>query len=91
MEYVTPEEIAETVVFELKGGNTGHDIINALDHATLEPTYRAGYMQNFAISKMKKLEKEYDSDSVAFEMLDLQDYQSFYMKLRYLKFSMARF
>lgn len=69
MEYVTPEEIAETVVFELKGGNTGHDIINALDHATLEPTYRAGYMQNFAISKMKKLEKEYDSDSVAFEML----------------------
>lgn len=69
MEYVTPEEIAETVVFELKGGNTGHDIINALDHATLEPTYRAGYMQNFAISKMKKLEKEYDSESVAFEML----------------------
>ncbi len=69
MEYVTPEEIAETVVFELKGGNTGHDIINALDHATLEPTYRAGYMQNFAITKMKKLEKEHEMDSVAFEML----------------------
>lgn len=69
MEYVTPEEIAETVVFELKGGNTGHDIINALDNATLEPTYRAGYMQNFAITKMKKLEKEYEMDSVAFEML----------------------
>ncbi|MCR4416148.1 MAG: short-chain dehydrogenase [Ignavibacteria bacterium] len=69
MEYVTPEEIAETVVFELKGGNTGHDIINALDHATLEPTYRAGFMQNFAIKKMKKLEEQYGADSVAFEML----------------------
>ncbi|MCX8057630.1 MAG: short-chain dehydrogenase [Ignavibacteria bacterium] len=69
MEYVTPEEIAETVVFEIKGGNTGHDIINALDHATLEPTYRAGYMQNFAISKMKRLEQEHQTDSVAFEML----------------------
>lgn len=69
MEYVTPEEIAETVVFEIKGGNTGHDIINALDHATLEPTYRAGYMHNFAIKKMKRLEQEYGAESVAFEML----------------------
>lgn len=69
MEYVTPEEIAETVVFELKGGNTGHDIINALDHATLEPTYRAGFLHNIAIKKMKKLEEQYGTDSVAFEML----------------------
>lgn len=69
MEYVTPEEIAETVVFELKGGNTGHDIINALDHATLEPTYRAGFLHNTAIRKMKRLEEQYGSDSVAFEML----------------------
>lgn len=69
MEYVTPEEIAETVVFELKGGNTGHDIINALDHATLEPTYRAGFLHNSAIKKMKRLEEQYGSDSVAFEML----------------------
>jgi len=69
MEYVTPEEIAETVVFELKGGNTGHDVINALDHATLEPTYRAGYLHNSAINKMKKLEEMHNSESVAFEML----------------------
>lgn len=69
MEYVTPEEIAETVVFEIKGGNTGHDIINALDHATLEPTYRAGYLHNFAIKKMKNLEQKYGVESIAFEML----------------------
>src|SRR6185503_8680738 len=31
MEFVTPEEIADTLVRELMGGNTGHDVINALD------------------------------------------------------------
>ncbi|MGH2568051.1 MAG: short-chain dehydrogenase, partial [Bacteroidota bacterium] len=31
MQFVTPEEIADHVVFEIKGGNTGHDVINALD------------------------------------------------------------
>ncbi|MBI2429674.1 MAG: polysaccharide biosynthesis protein [Ignavibacteriales bacterium] len=69
MEYVTPEEIAEAVVYEIKGGNTGHDIINALDNATLSPTYRAGFMFQSAIERMKQLEKEHDVDSVAFEML----------------------
>jgi len=69
MEYVTPEEIAQSVVQEIRGGNTGHDIINALDHASLEPTYRAGFMHHSAIKKMKKLETEYQTDSVAFEML----------------------
>jgi NAD(P)-dependent dehydrogenase (short-subunit alcohol dehydrogenase family) len=69
MEYVTPEEIAEAVVYEIKGGNTGHDIINALDNATLSPTYRAGFMFQGAIEKMKQLEKEHHADSIAFEML----------------------
>lgn len=69
MEYVTPEEIAQNVIYEIRGGNTGHDIINALDNATLEPTYRAGFMHTAAINKMKRLEKEHKMDSVAFEML----------------------
>ncbi|MDA0987085.1 MAG: short-chain dehydrogenase [Bacteroidetes bacterium] len=69
MEFVTPEEIAESVIFEIKGGNTGRDIINALDNATLEPTYRAGFMFNKALQKMKQLEKENHTESVAFEML----------------------
>jgi len=69
MEFVTPEEIAESAVFEIRAGNTGHDIINALDNATLAPTYRAGFMFNNALSKMKYLEAEHDVDSVAFEML----------------------
>lgn len=69
MEYVTPEEIAEDVIFEIKGGNTGHDIINALDNATLEPTYRAGFLQHYAVEKLTELEKIYDVESVAFELL----------------------
>jgi len=69
MEYVTPEEIAEDVIFEIKGGNTGHDIINALDNATLEPTYRAGFLQHYAVEKLNELEKINNVDSVAFELL----------------------
>jgi hypothetical protein len=69
MEFVTPEEIAESAVFEIRAGNTGHDIINALDNATLSPTYRAGFMFNAALSHMRKLEQQHGVDSVAFEML----------------------
>jgi hypothetical protein len=69
MEFVTPEEIADDAIFEIKAGNTGHDIINALDNATLAPTYRAGFMFNSAMALMEKLEKEHSVDSVAFEML----------------------
>ncbi|MEW5843904.1 MAG: short-chain dehydrogenase [Bacteroidota bacterium] len=69
MEYVTPEEIAVDAIYEIKGGNTGHDIINALDNATLEPTYRAGYMQHSAVEKLDELEKIHNVNSVAFELL----------------------
>lgn len=69
MEYVTPEEIADDVIYEIKGGNTGHDIINALDNATLEPTYRAGFLQHSAVEKLAELEKIYNVNSVAFELL----------------------
>jgi hypothetical protein len=69
MEYVTPQEIADDVIFEIQGGNTGHDIINALDNATLEPSYRAGFMQHAAVEKLEELEKIHNVDSVAFELL----------------------
>jgi hypothetical protein len=69
MEFVTPEEIADVVIYEIRGGNTGHDIINALDHATMEPTYRAGYMQHMAVRKLAQLEKKHNIHSIAFELL----------------------
>src|ERR1041385_1283601 len=67
MEFVTPEEIAEDVIYEIKGGNTGHDIINALDNATLAPTYRAGYLYQSARREIEALEKKHGVESVAFE------------------------
>jgi hypothetical protein len=69
MEFVTPEEIAQALVFELQGGNTGHDIINALDNAVLGPTYRAGLMRHWALERMTELEALGETRSVAFEML----------------------
>ncbi|MDO8550583.1 MAG: short-chain dehydrogenase [Ignavibacteria bacterium] len=69
MEFVTPEEIADVVLFEVKGGNTGHDIVSALDHASMEPTYRAGYMQHMAVKKLDELEKKHNKPSIAFELL----------------------
>lgn len=69
MEFVTPEEIAGYLVFEIQGGNTGHDIVNALDNAVLGPTYRAGVMRHFALERMVELEAQGPRRSVAFEML----------------------
>ena len=59
MEFVTPEEIADVVVREIEGGNTGHDIINALDNAVLGPTYRAGLLRHWALEQMRDLEKQH--------------------------------
>ncbi|MGH9381988.1 MAG: short-chain dehydrogenase, partial [Thermoanaerobaculia bacterium] len=69
MEFVTPEEIAQALVFELEGGNTGHDVVNALDNAVLGPTYRAGLMRHWALERMNELETQGGTRSVAFEML----------------------
>ncbi len=69
MEFVTPEEIAENSVREIMGYNTGHDIINALDNSSMEPSYRAGFLQQYASNKIKALEKENKTSSIAFEML----------------------
>jgi NAD(P)-dependent dehydrogenase (short-subunit alcohol dehydrogenase family) len=69
MEFVTPEEIADVVARELLGGNTGHDIINALDNAVMDPTYRAGLMRHRALEMLRALEERHRVRSVAFENL----------------------
>lgn len=69
MGIVTPEEIANNVVYEIRGGNTGHDVINALDNATMGPTYRAGMMRESALKKMQNLMRENNCESIAFELL----------------------
>ena len=69
MELITPEEIARNVIFEIRGGNTGHDVINALDYAAMGPSYRAGVMRGTALEKLKELEEEFDCDSVSFTLI----------------------
>jgi hypothetical protein len=69
MEFVTPEEIAAYLVFELEGRSTGKDVIAALDGAILGPTYRAAALRHEAFERMIELEREHGVSSVAFEML----------------------
>lgn len=65
MEFVTPEEIASNVVLEIKGSNTGVDVIAAIDSAIMTPSYRAGYLRGSAIEAMRRLEHETNSHSIA--------------------------
>jgi hypothetical protein len=65
MEFVTPEEIASNVVLEIKGSNTGVDVIAAIDAAIMVPSYRAGYLRGSAIEAMRRLEHETNSHSIA--------------------------
>jgi hypothetical protein len=68
MEMVTPEEIAQCVVRELGGGNTGKDVIAALDASVTGPSYRAGFLREAALNKLHALEAEH-GEAVAFEIL----------------------
>jgi hypothetical protein len=57
MEYVTPEEVARTVILEIVGSSTGRDVISAIDGAITEPSYRAGVLRDYALAEMDRLEK----------------------------------
>lgn len=65
MEFITPEEIARTVVHELRGANTGQDIISALDGAVLNPTYKAGLLRRAALTDLDRAERDGAVPSVA--------------------------
>ncbi|HLL47271.1 MAG TPA: hypothetical protein VK399_11220 [Longimicrobiaceae bacterium] len=69
MEFITPEEIAQDVVREIRGQPTGHDVVAALDASTSGPTYRAGVLRQSAMARMEELEREHGQESVAYEML----------------------
>jgi hypothetical protein len=58
MEYVTPEEVARTVVLEILGASTGRDVLAAIDGAITEPSYRAGVLRAHAVREMQRLESE---------------------------------
>src|SRR4029079_2707017 len=56
MEYVTPEEVARTVVLEILGAATGPDVLAAIDGAIPDPSYRAGVLREHAVREMRRLE-----------------------------------
>ncbi len=65
MEFVTPEEIAQQVVLEIKGSNTGIDIIAGVDSNVISPSYRAGVLRSTALDKLARIEEATDTNSVA--------------------------
>ncbi|MDO8527268.1 MAG: short-chain dehydrogenase [Deltaproteobacteria bacterium] len=69
LEFLTPEEVAQAVVSEVEGDNTVADVIAGLEQSTLHSTYRAGFMREQAIRKLKEVIKNSGVDSVAFELL----------------------
>ncbi len=69
MEFVTPEEIAELVVDEITGGNTGKDIVAAVDGSVLGPSYRGGVLRGQALDVLARLERETGTHSVALGQL----------------------
>jgi hypothetical protein len=62
MEYVTPEEVARTVILEILGASTGRDVLAAIDGAITEPSYRAGVLREHAIREMHRLENELENE-----------------------------
>lgn len=88
MEFITPEEIAQNVVLEIKGSNTGKDVIAAIDGAIMDPSYRAGCLRSPVIEELKILERKTQSHSVALGQLGPPEiskllYEAHLLKLQY--------
>jgi hypothetical protein len=69
MEFMTPEDIAREAALEIRGSNTGRDVIAAVDGAVMDPTYRAGYLRRRALQELRRLEGETGTHSVALGQL----------------------
>jgi hypothetical protein len=88
MEFVTPEEIAAQAVLEIKGSNTGYDVIAGIDSSVMTPSYRAGVLRQTALDKLAHIEEETDSHSVALGQLGPPElskllYETHLLKLNY--------
>ena len=89
MEFITPEEIAQQAVLEIKGSNTGYDVIAGIDSSILNPSYRAGVLRQTALDKMARIEEETRTHSVAIGQLGPPElskllYEAHLLKLNYV-------
>jgi hypothetical protein len=88
MEFVTPEEIAQQAVLEIKGSNTGYDVIAGIDSSVINSSYRAGVLRQTALEKLSRIEEETNSHSVALGQLGPPElskllYEAHLLKLNY--------
>lgn len=88
MEFVTPEEIAQQAVLEIKGSNTGYDVIAGIDSSIINSSYRAGVLRQTALDKLARIEEETNSHSVALGQLGPPElskllYEAHLLKLNY--------
>jgi hypothetical protein len=88
MEFLTPEEIADQAVLEIKGSNTGYDVIAGIDSSVMNPSYRAGVLRQTALDKLARIEEETQSHSVALGQLGPPElskllYEAHLLKLNY--------
>jgi hypothetical protein len=88
MEFITPEEIAQQAVLEIKGSNTGYDVIAGIDSSILNPSYRAGVLRQTALDKLARIEEQTGSHSVALGQLGPPElskllYEAHLLKLNY--------
>lgn len=95
MEFVTPEEIAEQVVLEMKGSNTGHDIIAGVDSNVMMPSYRAGVLRHTAMEQLTHIEAKSGGHSVALGQLGPPElskllYEAHLLKLTYVTLDAVR-
>ncbi len=86
MEYITPEEIARVVVQEIRGANTGRDIISAIDASVLDPTYKAGLIRSAALSDLDVAERDSGIPSVALGRLGPPELSKLLFEAYLLKF-----
>ena len=88
MEFLTPEEIAEQAVLEIKGSNTGLDVIAGIDSNIMNPSYRAGILRQNALERLDLLNNEYKGHSVALGQLGPPElskllYEAYLLKLNF--------
>lgn len=69
MELITADEVAAAVVAELRGANTGMDVVGALDAAVAGPTYRGGILREVALEYLASMQAARGLESTAFGML----------------------
>ncbi len=65
MEYVTPEEIARVVVTEIRGANSGQDVVSSLDSSVMNPSYKAGLLRETALTDLAHAEADSATPSIA--------------------------